>query len=111
MRPGDRRIVLLEPQPTGETRLGRPVEGPPKAHELLAVREDKAGSFGFVGQDLVSAETRTVYRFHELQIAVRPVAGMKGMDEDGRPFDVTEVKEVESGPRLRQFEITVETAA
>lgn len=109
---GNRRIVLLEPQPTGESSdLAAVVEGPPKSHPVWAVREDKPTPGEGLVADVVEGgawQVRYTIREESLGLAPRPREDWGVVDEDGETLQLTGVFEVNSGSRRRKLVLLCE---
>ena len=104
---GTRRIVLREPQPTGERALGgKQRYRPPKLHVVYAIREAaKGGSEGLIAEDVVGAEAKRVYRFPEDNVAGVVDESWDLVDERGVVLDIESVGEQTAGPRRRWLRV------
>ena len=120
MMRGTRRIVLLEPNPTGEEGpLGGPKGGPPYEHVVYAVQDPASGSGdeGLISRDVLGAESRRTYRIAEDSVrrsrvnadgeVVRVVVNetWKVVDDFGQRLDIESVEESNAGPRRRWLRI------
>ena len=108
---GTRRIVLLEPQPTGERNpSGSLREGDPLRHIVHAVREkgsqnSSGGSEGLIAPDVLGGEWRRIYKFPEDAVIGIVDETWKVIDEQGITLNIEAVSEVNSGARRRWIQI------
>ena len=102
---GTRRIVLQEPQPTGERgRNNVRVKGPPLSHPVWATREDAPSpGEGLVGPDIEGGAWQVRYTIREESVPRRPTEDWGVVDEDGMPLQLEGVFEKNSGPRARRL--------
>lgn len=107
---GNRRIVLLEPVPTGETdEAGERRQGPPNQHVVYAIRQRDPG--GFVGGDTLVAEAAVggewprIYTIREGAVSPRPTEDWSLMDEQGMRLSITAVRERTTGARARWLDL------
>ena len=107
---GNRRIVLLEPQPTGEvSSTGVPKMGEPKPHPVWATRMDKPSpGEGIVAPGIEGGVWSVQYVFREESVVRRPTEDWGVIDEEGRPLKIEGVFERSSGPRARRLVILCE---
>ena len=107
---GNRRIVLMEPQPTGEQgALGSVREGPPKAHATWAVREDKPSlGEGLVASMVQGGSWKVYYTIREESVSPRPTEDWSVVDEDGQPLRLEGVFEANTGSRRRKLLLVCE---
>ena len=90
-----RRIVLLEPAPTGELdNLGRAIQGPDIIHRVQAIRKDGSGTFGFEDRDVLGPEAQRTYSFAERQVNSHITEHWSGIDENDEPFDIENVADI-----------------
>ena len=109
---GNRRIVLLEPTPTGETdEAGERVLGPPRQHVVHAVRQRDPGGYAggdtFVAEAALGGEWPRVYTFREGAVSTRPTEDWSVIDEAGERLTVTAVRERTTGARARWLDLVV----
>lgn len=111
---GNRRIVLREPQPTGERDASGAIKkGEPKNHVVYAVREKASnvgggGSEGLIAADVLGGEWRRIYKFREDAVLGIVDETWSVIDENGIELDIEAVAEVNSGARRRWLQITCE---
>ena len=107
---GNRRIVLLEPQPTGERDAANAVlYGDPKRHAVWAIRDDRPSSAeGLVAAGIEGQFYQLRYTFRRESVPSLPTVAWSGVDEAGTPFAIRGVFEVNSGPRARRIVIVCE---
>ena len=111
---GNRRIVLLEPQPTGERDAAGSVrKGVPTTHIVHAIREKASsigsgGTEGLIAPDVLGGEWRRKYKFPEDAVIGIVDETWGVIDENGIELDIEAVAEVNSGARRRWIQITCE---
>ena len=108
-----RRIVLVEPQPTGEKdTFGKAKEGPPKYHPAWAARQDKpSGGVGLIAPDVEGGNWETTYTIRSESIARKPTAKWHILDEDNCKVNIEGVHEKNSGARARWLVLVCERIA
>lgn len=117
---GNRRIVLREPDPTGErSALGEASKEPYIDHVVWAVREPFRGGAdveGLVAANVLGVDARRVYTFPEDALPrSRTIRGKahriavtedwKALDEEGVELNVEAVGEATTGPRRRRLRV------
>ena len=107
---GNRRIVLREPQPTGERgAFGSDKKGPPLNHPVWAIREDKpSAGEGLVAAGVQGGSWAVHYTIREESLPRRPTEDWSVLDETGQPLRIEGVFEKNSGPRARRLILVCE---
>ena len=102
---GNRRITLLEPQPTGERdRNNQRIYGPPLPHPVWALREDKpSAGEGLVGPAVEGGAWEVRYTIRVESVPRKPTEDWSVVDEDGMTLQLEGVFEKTSGPRARRL--------
>ena len=106
---GTRSIALLEPRPTGERdAYGEAVQGEPRIHRTLAIREDKGGPEGEIAAGVQGGDWRTEFRIREESVSVRPTEAWSVVDDAGVHYDIDAVVEATSRARARWLRLVCE---
>lgn len=102
---GNRRIVLQEPQPTGEMDPGgQRLDGPPIPHVVWATRKDSPSpTEGDIGYNVQGGEWKTEFRIRAEAAPKGLTEGWDMLDDRGIHYDIENVQEVNSGPRARRL--------
>ena len=110
MPEGNRRIVLQEPAPTGETGpFGGVKQGPPIPHVVWAVRNDKpSAGEGMLAAGVEGGAWRTEYTIRAETVSKRPTEDWSVVDESGQELRLEGVFEVNSGSRARRLVLVCE---
>ena len=113
MLEGTRRIILIEPNPTGETdEYSQNVEGPVKGHGVWAIREDKpSAGEGLVSPDVVGGIWTTHFIIRSESVSSEVTPDWNVIDEKGVRYDIEGVFEKNSGPRARRLILVCERTA
>ena len=100
----------MEPDRTGERdSYGALVEGPPIAHPVWAVREDKpSGAEGLVAPGVEGGSWAVHYTIREESVSKRPTEDWWVVDENGQRLELEGVFEKNSGPRARRLVLVCE---